>query len=496
MTASLEHCARAADLAEAVPRPDLLAAAALVLRGIGHPAVAAVLRDLCGRALRSGPHPAETVARLLAQQAMALAELGHAGPARSRALEALEAADACGDPAAVLAAVHARVDTLDYLAEPAERRALADRALEVAVAAGQPLARLWALLWRLDAAYQTGDPTVVAEEVDRVEALVRGMPLPLARWHLLRVRASHAALVGDLPRARSCNDEAARVPLQDPAAAGLSSAFRACMTVLSGDPAEVGEHGWQDLEGAPDIPIVHASKASVLMVAGRLEEAELLYRRVLPLAPELPRDARWAGTLDALVEVAEGLSDVEGARVLHELVLPAARFSGGPGSSNMWAGGSGWRRVARTAAVAGRPEEATAAYERALAADVRLGARPVAVHLRLGLAELLVVEDPARARTLAGQAASEARAIGLPGPLARAGRLLDRLGAASRDPLTAREREVAALVAQSLSNREVADRLVLSERTVESHVRSILSKLGLSRRTEVVRWVLEEPGRR
>jgi len=107
-----------------------------------------------------------------------------------------------------------------------------------------------------------------------------------------------------------------------------------------------------------------------------------------------------------------------------------------------------------------------------------------------------VVEDPARARTLAGQAASEARAIGLPGPLARAGRLLDRLGAASRDPLTAREREVAALVAQSLSNREVADRLVLSERTVESHVRSILSKLGLSRRTEVVRWVLEEPGRR
>jgi DNA-binding CsgD family transcriptional regulator len=46
---------------------------------------------------------------------------------------------------------------------------------------------------------------------------------------------------------------------------------------------------------------------------------------------------------------------------------------------------------------------------------------------------------------------------------------------------------VAALVARSLSNREVAERLFLSERTVKTHVRSILAKLGLRRRTDVVR---------
>jgi len=67
--------------------------------------------------------------------------------------------------------------------------------------------------------------------------------------------------------------------------------------------------------------------------------------------------------------------------------------------------------------------------------------------------------------------------------------------ARAEDPLTPREREVAGLVAQALSNREVARTLVLSERTVESHVRSILAKTGLTTRTELTRWYLQQPPR-
>ncbi|HET9493381.1 MAG TPA: alpha/beta fold hydrolase [Chloroflexia bacterium] len=58
--------------------------------------------------------------------------------------------------------------------------------------------------------------------------------------------------------------------------------------------------------------------------------------------------------------------------------------------------------------------------------------------------------------------------------------------------LTRREREVAALVAQGRSNREIADTLVLSERTVESHVSNILSKLGFRSRAQVSAWAVEQ----
>jgi non-specific serine/threonine protein kinase len=57
--------------------------------------------------------------------------------------------------------------------------------------------------------------------------------------------------------------------------------------------------------------------------------------------------------------------------------------------------------------------------------------------------------------------------------------------------LTERESEIATLIAQGKSNREIAGELVLSTRTVEKHVANILSKLGLASRTQIVRWAIE-----
>ena len=58
--------------------------------------------------------------------------------------------------------------------------------------------------------------------------------------------------------------------------------------------------------------------------------------------------------------------------------------------------------------------------------------------------------------------------------------------------LTNREREVAGLVAMDKTNREISEELVLSKRTVEKHVANIISKLGLTSRTQIVRWAIEQ----
>jgi predicted ATPase/class 3 adenylate cyclase/DNA-binding CsgD family transcriptional regulator len=58
--------------------------------------------------------------------------------------------------------------------------------------------------------------------------------------------------------------------------------------------------------------------------------------------------------------------------------------------------------------------------------------------------------------------------------------------------LTEREREIAMHIAQGESNREIAEALVVTERTVESHVTNILNKLGFTSRAQIRKWALEK----
>jgi DNA-binding NarL/FixJ family response regulator len=52
-----------------------------------------------------------------------------------------------------------------------------------------------------------------------------------------------------------------------------------------------------------------------------------------------------------------------------------------------------------------------------------------------------------------------------------------------------RETDVARLVADGLSNKQIGARLFISERTVESHVRNILNKLGFNSRAQIAGWM-------
>ncbi len=117
-----------------------------------------------------------------------------------------------------------------------------------------------------------------------------------------------------------------------------------------------------------------------------------------------------------------------------------------------------------------------------LRADCQLGAARCLV--ALGRSELAKAHARAAEELLArwpGWRRDEARAL-----LVRL-RAVPRRGAG---PLTPREREVAQLVAEGLSNGEVAKRLFISTKTASVHVSNILGKLGMSSRAEIAAWAV------
>lgn len=71
----------------------------------------------------------------------------------------------------------------------------------------------------------------------------------------------------------------------------------------------------------------------------------------------------------------------------------------------------------------------------------------------------------------------------------RAAAVLAKLRAVeSIDPLSRRERQIAGLVAEGLTNRQIAEGLHIAERTAENHVQHILTKLGFNTRSQIAAW--------
>ena len=91
-----------------------------------------------------------------------------------------------------------------------------------------------------------------------------------------------------------------------------------------------------------------------------------------------------------------------------------------------------------------------------------------------------------RARVAAAECAGLVAALGMAAYVERVAELQAQL--ADEPVLSPREEEVAALVAEGLTNRQIAQRLVISERTAQNHVQHILTKLGFATRGQVAAW--------
>ena len=149
----------------------------------------------------------------------------------------------------------------------------------------------------------------------------------------------------------------------------------------------------------------------------------------------------------------------------------------------------------------------TSALEAVEAADAA-GAAPHAVAARILAGEALIAAgDRDRAAAELDKAFVAASEMGARSDRDRAGVLLRNLGRAARAPgsrpllgavdtLSPREHEVAALVAERLTNKEIAARLFLSEKTVERHLASAFAKVGVGSRVDLARTIARSAERR
>jgi DNA-binding CsgD family transcriptional regulator len=312
----------------------------------------------------------------------------------------------------------------------------------------------------------------------------------------------------------------------------------AAMALWSGDLADArraAERGWARLKGSEDWVLIARMASTSMEVEAAIVAEALVKRRIGDVAASRERANRIMAESESAVararaENPEARSDEPEAslatgRAFHARLLGrddpahwaelAARWLalGQPYRVAM----ARWRQAEAimSGAVAG-PDgartdarlvrgEAREPLSEAVAIALQLHARPLLRELRelAGRAlialppavDTLLEEAPAPAEQLPPAASPPIAEAQAPGGIGRPGGMgTDTFG------LSKRELEVLALIAQGRTNREIGDRLFISQKTVGVHVGNILAKLGVSGRVEAaavaIRLGLEEGGRR
>jgi DNA-binding CsgD family transcriptional regulator len=498
----LDACLEVVEVARAIGRPDLVAEAALVMEPVGRPGFDLATRRLCEEAIVAlDSEPASLRARVTARLAESFAYLREIDQAWPASEQALALAEQSGDPLAVAAALRARQLVCSGPDGLEDRARLADRMLALGRQTRQADVEVWARLWQIDASFERGDLGRVASEIDALARCVREIQGPRERFEVLRCQAALAQAQARFLDARRLADEAFAV--MAPSGHPGPYAVRAAITNL------VGRHVGQDDASVAANNLIGASEeihesfgligrlsyAHALVTAGRPAAAAEVYRSLGPVSGwgPLPHLVLFSYAFGIAVAVPLGLSaDLD---ALYDRLDPfrGHHVVSGAGAVAYFGPVELWVGIA--AHHLGRVDAAVTDLERAAQTCQHNGAIGFHVEANVELAAVLARRDRPgdadRAQSLATRAAKQATTLGMSPFVDRAKGRRAQLSAAESEPLrlTRRELEVAELVGQGLTNREIARRLVLSERTAQNHVQHILTKLGLANRSQVAVWV-------
>jgi DNA-binding NarL/FixJ family response regulator len=243
-----------------------------------------------------------------------------------------------------------------------------------------------------------------------------------------------------------------------------------------------------------------AARALCLTQLGRVEEARAVVGPLLDIGgsndPELHSEP-----LVLLLQAALVLEHRAAAQALAARLASVAQLS----TVDCYVYTCVARNLGDAARLAVDRATARGYYAQALESADKIRFRPELALTHLRMAELLFEEQDAVAHSEAlkhlNSALPELRDMKMQLALGRAVALHEKWAPATgvatahksaSDPLTTREREIAGLLAAGLSNHDVAHRLVISDATVEVHVKHILSKLGFRSRSQVAVWFSQQ----
>jgi DNA-binding CsgD family transcriptional regulator len=483
LAGDLQTCVKAAtDAAEAAQSPEQKAEAALVLEAVPDPGINAIAKRLCEEAL-AGEVDDALRARLKAQRSHLAFYDGEQDRLEGLSQEALELARRSKDDHALADALHARQEACPGPEGRAERLLLATEMLELAHRTGSPRAAMWGELWRLDALIESGRLAAAAEELPALEVAADRVGGPVSAWHHDRVAACIAQARGRYVEAAALarrGFERMR-PVETAPATGAHFALLAALAGHIGVGEEIAR---QAFDPPPRFAtMAHLSRAYLQTCAGLNQEAATSYRQAGPLETwSLPAFFILPGYVYAALACA-GIGQYDDlAELLKRLEPFRGEHAVGNGVAYL---GPVELTLGRGAAVLGRLDNAIEDLTTAVHQADRAGApgfvAEAQYHLARALHDRNQPGDRARAEPHARDAARLADSLGMTVYQSRA-----------HTALSARETEVAALVADGLTNRQIATRLVLSERTAQNHVQHILTKLGFATRSQIATWATRE----